>query len=34
MAQTAEIQAQTQYRIASFGHWYEPDKLMGFAVAI
>jgi hypothetical protein len=33
-AQTAETQAQTQYRIAEIGHWYEPDKLMGYAVAI
>jgi hypothetical protein len=34
VAQTAEIQAQTQYKIASLGRWYEPDKLMGYAVAI
>ena len=33
-AQTAEIQAQTQYKIAALGRWYEPDKLMGYAVAI
>lgn len=33
-AQTAETQAQTQYRIAEIGHWYEPDKLMGYFVAI
>lgn len=33
-AQTAEMQAQTQYRIAEIGHWYEPDKIMGYAVAI
>lgn len=32
-AQTAEIQAQTQYRIASLGHWSEPDKIMGYLVA-
>ncbi|WP_347265410.1 hypothetical protein [Nitrobacter sp.] len=25
---------QAQYRIASLGHWYEPDKLMGYAVAV
>jgi hypothetical protein len=33
-AQTAETQAQTQYRIAELGYWYEPDKLMGYAVAV
>jgi len=33
-AQTAETQAITQYRIAELGHWYEPDKLMGYAVAL
>src|SRR6185312_4998046 len=32
-AQTAETQATTQYRIAEIGHWYEPDKLMGYFVA-
>ena len=32
-AQTAETQAQTQYRIAEIGHWYEPDKIMGYLVA-
>jgi hypothetical protein len=32
-AQTAETQAITQYRIAEIGHWYEPDKLMGYLVA-
>lgn len=34
LVQQAEIQAQTQYRIAELGHWYEPDKLMGYGVAI
>lgn len=34
VAQTAEIKAQTDYRIASLGHWYEPDKLMGYFVAV
>lgn len=34
VAQTAEIQAQSQYRIASLGYWYEPDKLMGYCVAL
>jgi hypothetical protein len=32
-AQMAETQAITQYRIAELGHWYEPDKLMGYFVA-
>ena len=32
-AQTAETQAIAQYRIAEIGHWYEPDKLMGYFVA-
>jgi hypothetical protein len=33
-AQTAETQAQTQYRIAALGYWYEPDKIMGYCVAV
>jgi len=33
-AQTAETQAQTQYRIAAIGHPWEPDKLMGYLVAV
>jgi hypothetical protein len=33
-AQTVEIQAQNQYRIAALGRWYEPDKLMGYCVAV
>jgi len=33
-AQTAETQAITQYRIAEIGYWSEPDKLMGYFVAI
>lgn len=33
-AQVAETNAITQYRIAEIGHWYEPDKLMGYFVAI
>jgi hypothetical protein len=32
-AQTAETQAQTQYRIAEIGHPFEPDKIMGYCVA-
>ncbi|QQO23153.1 hypothetical protein JJB98_26060 [Bradyrhizobium diazoefficiens] len=33
-AQSAETQAITQYRIAEIGHWYEPDKIMGYLVAL
>jgi hypothetical protein len=33
-AQTAETQALTSYRIAALGHWGEPDKLMGYCVAV
>src|SRR3954470_2206836 len=33
-AQTAETNAIMQYRIAEIGHWYEPDKIMGYAVAV
>jgi len=33
-AQTAETAQITQYRIAELGYWYEPDKLMGYTVAI
>ncbi|WP_256809009.1 hypothetical protein [Bradyrhizobium sp. Bra64] len=33
-AQTAEIKAVMQYRIAEIGHWWEPDKLMGYCVAL
>ncbi|MBR0780470.1 hypothetical protein [Bradyrhizobium iriomotense] len=33
-SQTAETNAVMQYRIAEIGHWYEPDKLMGYCVAI
>lgn len=32
--QQREAELQTQYRIASLGYWYEPDKLMGYAVAV
>lgn len=32
--QSRELELQTQYRIASLGRWYEPDHLMGYAVAI
>lgn len=33
-SQTAEANAVTQYRIAEIGHWYEPDKLMGYCVTL
>ena len=33
-AQTSEIKAQTEYRIAALGYWYEPDKIMGYCVAV
>ena len=33
-AQTAETQAITQYRIAAIGKWYEPEHIMGYAVAV
>src|SRR6266404_9587530 len=33
-AQVSETNAIMQYRIAEIGHWHEPDKLMGYFVAI
>jgi hypothetical protein len=33
-SQTAETKALMQYRIAEIGHWYEPDKLMGYCVSL
>jgi hypothetical protein len=33
-AQVSETNAVTQYRIAEIGHWHEPDKLMGYFVAL
>lgn len=33
-AQVAESNAILQYRTAEIGHWYEPDKLMGYFVAV
>jgi hypothetical protein len=33
-AQVSEINAISQYRVAEIGHWHEPDKLMGYCVAI
>lgn len=32
--QRAEIEAQNAYRIATVGKWHEPEKLMGYAVAV
>jgi hypothetical protein len=32
--QAREIEAEKAIRIAEIGKWYEPDKLMGYAVAI
>jgi hypothetical protein len=33
-AQVNEAKTVMQYRIAEIGHWYEPDKLIGYSVAI
>jgi hypothetical protein len=33
-AQVSETSAIMQYRIAEIGHWYEPDKIMGYLVAL
>ena len=33
-AQVSESNAIAKYRIAEIGHWYEPDKLIGYSVAI
>ena len=33
-SQTAETNAVIKYRIAELGHWYEPDKLIGYCVTI
>lgn len=32
--QTREIELQTQLRIAQIGKWYEPEKIMGYVVAV
>ena len=34
MLQQRELELQTQYRIAEIGHWYEPDKIMGYLTAL
>ena len=33
-AQSAETNAILQYRVAEIGRWHEPDKLMGYFVAL
>lgn len=33
-AQSAEANVILQYRLAELGRWYEPDKLMGYCVAV
>jgi hypothetical protein len=33
-AEVTESSGILQYRIAEIGHWYEPDKLMGYFVAL
>jgi hypothetical protein len=33
-AQVSEAIAIMQYRAAEIGHWFEPDKLMGYCVAV
>src|SRR5450756_559864 len=33
-AQVSETNTIMQYRIAEIGRWYEPDKLMGYFVAL
>jgi hypothetical protein len=33
-AQSAEANAILKYRTAELGRWYEPDKLMGYCVAV
>ena len=33
-AQVSESNAILKYRTAEIGHWYEPDKLMGYFVAL
>ena len=33
-AQVSESNSILKYRTAEIGHWYEPDKLMGYFVAV
>lgn len=33
-AQVSESNAIFKYRTAEIGHWYEPDKLIGYCVAV
>ena len=32
--QRREAELHTQYRVAELGYWYEPDKIMGYCVAV
>jgi hypothetical protein len=32
--QQREMELQSQLRIAQVGHWYEPEKIMGYTVAM
>jgi hypothetical protein len=32
--QQREMELQSQLRIAQVGHWYEPEKIMGYTVAL
>jgi hypothetical protein len=32
--QRREVELQNEYKKSALGYWYEPDKLMGYAVAI
>lgn len=34
VVQQRELELQAQYRTAEIGHWSEPDKLMGYFVAV
>jgi hypothetical protein len=32
--QRREVELQNEYKKSALGYWYEPDKLMGYAVAL
>ena len=32
--QRREAELHTQYRVAELGYWYEPDKIIGYCVAV
>jgi hypothetical protein len=34
LVQQREMELQTQLRVAEIGKWYEPDKMMGYFVAL